>query len=89
MADEVADAEVDEEMDTRSTNAHTAKWAIIPLKHAERENALKTTMLIHTPPGMTNKLATTAVPQDTSNPTASTSNVPGINAPKSTRALHH
>jgi hypothetical protein len=91
VADEVADAEVDEETDARSTNAHTAKWTIIPPKHAERERTLKTTQTpvvhtpaVQTPPGTTNVLATTAVSQDTSSPTASTSNVPGINATKST-----
>jgi hypothetical protein len=91
VADEVADAEVDEEMDDRSTNAHTAKWTIIPPKHAERESTLKTiqTPASQTPPGTTNVLATTVVSQDTSSPTASTSNVPRINATKSTRALHH
>jgi len=88
-ADKVADAEVDKETDARSTNAHTAKWTIIPPKHVERENALKTTTAIQTPPGTINERATTAVSQDTSNPTASTSNVPGINPTQSTRALHH
>ena len=90
MADELADEVVDEEMDARSTNAHTAKWTIFPLKHAERETTLKTTQTpaIQTPPGTTNELATTAVSHDTSSPTASTSNVPGINATKSTKAQH-
>jgi hypothetical protein len=41
MADEVADAELDKETDTRSTNAHTAKWIIIPPEHAEKEGTLK------------------------------------------------
>jgi len=133
MADKVADAEVDEEMDGRSTNAHTAKWTIIPPKHEERESTLKTTqtpavqrlavqtpavqtpavqtpavqtpavqtpaaqtpavqtpavqtLAVQTPPGTTNVLATTAVSQDPSSPAASTSNVPGINATKSTKA---
>jgi len=91
MADEVVDAEVDEETDARSTNGHTAKWTIIPPKHAERESTLKTTQTpaVQTPPGTTNVLATTTVSQDTSSPTASTSNVPGINPTKSTRALQH
>jgi len=91
VADEVADAEVDEEMDARSTNAHTAKWTMIPPKQAERESTLKTsqTPVIQTPPGMTNERPTTAVPPDTSNVTASTSNVPGINATKSTMALQY
>jgi hypothetical protein len=91
VADEVAGAELDEETDTRGTKANTAKWTIIPPKHAERESTLKTTQtpVVQTPPGTTNVLATTAVSQDTSSPTASTSNVPGINATKSTRALHH
>jgi hypothetical protein len=87
MVDEVADAEVDEEMDTRSTNAYTAKWTIIPPKHAERESTLKTTqpLVVQTPavqtcPGTTNVLATTAVSQNTSSRTAYTSHVPGINA---------
>jgi hypothetical protein len=30
VPDEVVDAEVDEETDARRTNAHTAKWIIIP-----------------------------------------------------------
>ena len=87
----MADEEADEEMDARSTNTHIAKWTIIPPKHADRENALKKpqTTAIRTPPGMTNELATTAVSQDTSSPTASTSNVPGINATQSIRAQHH
>jgi len=42
VADVVADAEVDEETDTRSTNAHTAQWTMIPPKHTERERTLKT-----------------------------------------------
>jgi len=95
VADEVADAEVDEETDARSTNAHTAKWTIIPPKHAERESTLKTTQTpavqtpaVQTPPGTTNVLVTTVVSQNTSSPTASTSNVPGINATKSTKAQH-
>jgi hypothetical protein len=85
VADEVADAEVDEETDARSTNAHTAKWTIIPPKHAEKESTLKA---IQIPPGTTSGHATTAVSQDTSKPTASTSNVPGINATRSTKAQH-
>jgi len=55
----------------------------MPPKHAARESTLK---IIQTPPEMTNELATTAVSQDTSSPTASTSNVPEINATKSTKA---
>jgi hypothetical protein len=84
-------AVADEETNARSTNAHTAKWTIIPPKHAERESTLKMTQTpaVHTVPGMTNVLATTEVSQDTSSLTASTSNVPGINTTKSTRALHH
>ena len=91
MVDEVADAEVDEETDASSTHAHTAKWTIIQLKHAERESTLKMsqTLAIQTPPGMTNGLATTAVSPDTSIPTASTSKVPAINVRKSSRAPHH
>jgi len=87
VADEVADEEVDEAMDARSTNANSAKRTIIPPNHAERESTLKTTQTpeLRTRSGMTNKLATTAVSQDTSSPTASTSNVPGNNATKSTK----
>jgi hypothetical protein len=83
VADVVADAEVDEETDARSTNAHTAKWTIIPPKHAEKENTLKA---IQIPPGTTSGYATTAVSQDISKPTASTSTIPGINATRSTKA---
>jgi hypothetical protein len=96
VADEVADTDAVEETDARSTNAHTAKWTIIPPKHAESESTLKTTQTpvvqtpaVQTPPGTMNVLATTGVSQDTASPTASTSNVPRINATKSTRALHH
>jgi hypothetical protein len=85
VADEVADAEVEEETDARSTNAHTGKWTIIPPKHAEKESTLKG---IQIPPGTTSGHATTAVSQDTSKPTASTSNVPRINATRSTKAQH-
>ena len=90
VADEVAGEEVDEETDARSTNPHTAKWTIIPPKHVERESTLTTTQTraILTPPGTTNELVTTAVSQDTSSPTASTSNVRGINATQSTKAQH-
>jgi hypothetical protein len=88
VADQVVDTEVDEETYARSTKAQTVKWTIIPPKHAEKVNPLKTTMAIQKPPGTMNELATTAVCQDNSNPTASTSNVPGINTTMSTRALH-
>jgi len=84
-AENVADAEVDEETDARSTNAHTAKWAIIPPKHVEKESML---IAIQIPPGTTSRHATTAVSHDTSKATASTSNVPGINATRSTKAQH-
>jgi hypothetical protein len=47
MADEVADEEINEKTDARSKNAHTAKWTIIPPKHAEGEHTVKTTK---TPP---------------------------------------
>ena len=36
MADDVVEEE-DEETDARSTNAHPAKWKIIPTKHAEKD----------------------------------------------------
>jgi len=85
VADEVADSEVDKETDARSTNAHTAKWTIIPPKHAEKENTVKAIQILA---GTTSGHATTAVSQDTSKPTASTSNVPGINARRSTKAQH-
>jgi hypothetical protein len=100
VVDEVADAEVDEEMDARSPNAHTEKLTIIPPKHAERESTVKTTQTplvqtpavqtpaVQTPPGTTNVLATAAVSQATSSRPASTSNVTGINATKSTKAQH-
>jgi hypothetical protein len=89
VADMVADAEVDQETDARSISAHTSKGTIIPPKHAERDKALTTTPAIRTSPGTKNELATTEVTQDTSNLTASSSNVPGINATKSTRAPHY
>jgi hypothetical protein len=85
MQDGVADAEVDEETDARSTNAHTTKWTIIPHKHAENENTRKA---IQIPPGTMSEHTTTAVSQDTSKPTESTSNVPGINATRSTKAQY-
>ena len=95
VANEVADEEEDEVTDASSINPHTAKWSIIPLKHAERESTMKTTQTpavqtpaVQTPLGTRNVVATTAVSQDTSSPTASTSNVPGINATKSTKAQH-
>jgi hypothetical protein len=37
-ADEVSEEELDEDTDAGSTTAHTAKWTIIPPKHAERES---------------------------------------------------
>jgi hypothetical protein len=43
VADKVADAEVAKETDAISTNPHTAKWTIIPLKHGARKSTLKTT----------------------------------------------
>ena len=90
VADNVADEEVDEETDARSTNALTAKWTTISPKHAEGENVLKTTQTpeIQTPPRMMNEYTTSAVPWDTSRPTASTSNVPGINATQSIQVQH-
>jgi hypothetical protein len=42
VADKVADADVDDEMDARSTHAHTANWTIIPQKNAGRESTLNT-----------------------------------------------
>ena len=83
VADNVADAEVDEDTDARRTNAHTAKWTIVPLKHAEKECMLDATQI---PPGTTSGHATTAVSQDTSKRTASASHMPGINATRSTKA---
>jgi len=88
--DKVADEEEDEETDVRRTNAHTGQWTIIHLKHAEKDSTLKTRQspAIQTRPETTNKLSTTAVSQDPSSPTASTSNMPGINPTKSTQAQH-
>jgi hypothetical protein len=85
VADMVADVEVDEETNARSTNAHTAKWTIIPPKQAEKGISLKA---IPIPPQTTSRHATTAVSQDTSKPTASTSHLPGINATRSTKPQH-
>jgi len=57
----VADEVMDEKTEATSTNAHTATWTIIPWKHAERENALKTTMAIQIPPGTTSEYAISVV----------------------------
>lgn len=80
MADKVVDKEADEELDTRCANANMAKWTIIPPKLAERgcSRKITQTMAIQTPPGMMSKHASTAVTLDTSWPTASTLNMPGI-----------
>jgi len=80
--------EMDEKMDAKITNAHTATWTIIPLKRAETENRLKMTqsMAIQTPPWTPSKHATIGFSQDTLRLTATTSNVPAI---KSKRRLHH
>jgi len=88
VADEVVDEEADEETDARSTNVITAKLTIIPPKHVERESTLKMTQTpaIQTPPGIKHELATTVVSQNTSSHNAYTSNVPKINATKSTMA---
>jgi len=90
VADVVADEEVDEETDARGTNAHTTRWTIIPPNHVERESTRKTTqsLEIQTPPGTMNELTIPAVSQDISSPTASTSNIPGINATRLTEAEH-
>jgi hypothetical protein len=80
-----AEEETDEELDARSINAHTAKWTIIPPKHAERDTALNG---ISPSPGMMSGHVTTDVSQDTSRPTVSTSIVPGINATSSKKAQH-
>jgi hypothetical protein len=85
LGDELSEAEVVEEMDARSTNAHTSKCTIIPPKHAENEPTLK---VIQIPPGTMSGLATPAVSQDTSKPTASTSNLSGINSSTSIKALN-
>jgi hypothetical protein len=87
MVDEVADKEMDKATDARTTNAHTCKWTIIPLKHMEKGSTLTMTQSLvkQTPPGMTNVLLTTEVSQDTSSPTAFTSNVPGIKTTHSTK----
>jgi hypothetical protein len=81
-------AVADEETDVRSTNAHTAKWTIIPPKRARRESVLKMTQKPAIQTETTNVHATTAVSQDTSRRTASTSNVPGINATELIKAQH-
>jgi len=86
VADDVTEEVADEETDARSTNAYTAKWTIIPPKHAERENALETTTAIETPPESMSEHAIAVVSKDTSRLTASTSNVPRINATGSTKA---
>jgi hypothetical protein len=85
MEDKVADKEVDKVMNATSTNAHPAKWTIIPPKHAERNSPLTG---IQTPPVMMSGHATTAVSQDNSKQTAYTSNVPMINPTRYTKAQH-
>jgi hypothetical protein len=72
----------DEETKVRSTNANAGKWLIIPLMRTESECALKTTQQTAIQNDTTNEYATTAVVQATSRRTASTSNVPRINATK-------
>jgi hypothetical protein len=76
VVDQVVDQLVDKETDPRSPYTHSAKWTIIPPKHADKDSSLKVVPL---PPGTTRGYATTAVSQHTSKPTACTSNVPGIN----------
>jgi len=100
VADEVADPDLDEATDARSTIAYTVNWTIIPPKNVQRESTLNTTQTpavqtpavqtsaVQTTPGMRNVFVTTAVSQDTSSPTASPSNMPVINTTKSTMAQH-
>jgi hypothetical protein len=90
VADKVTDKKEDENMDSRSTNANTANWTMIPPKHEGREATINTTNRpeIQTPSGMMTKLATTTVSQDSSSPNASTSTMHEINTTKSTKAQH-
>jgi hypothetical protein len=85
VADEVAEAEVDEDPDARSTNAHSAKMDNHISEASEKESRLQAILI---PQGTTCGHATTADSQDTLKLTASTSNVPGINATRSTKAPH-
>lgn len=95
VADMEVDKEIEEEPDKklheRITNAHSNEWPIIPAKSGEIESTLNMilTMPIQTPPGVTYKLASTAVSQYTLSQTESTLNVPAIKTIKSTCALHH
>jgi hypothetical protein len=41
VADDMVDEEAEEETNDRSSNAHTARWTIIPPKHVEWESTLK------------------------------------------------
>jgi hypothetical protein len=86
----VVDEKVNDKPDASSTNVPTAKWTIILPNYVERESTLKMIHIpaIQTPPGTTNEHATTAVFKDTSGPTVFTSNVPEINATKSTQPQH-
>jgi hypothetical protein len=78
---------VDDEMDAKVTNEHTATWTIIPKKCAERENRLKMTQTMATriPPQTTTTHATIGFSQDTLRLTATTSNMSGLNALNSIR----
>jgi hypothetical protein len=76
----------DEEMDAKSSNAHTEKWTIIPPKCAERDSAVKTKHNPAIKTETTNNHATSTVSLDTSRLIASTSTVPGIHATKSIKA---
>jgi len=90
VADQVADGVAGQQTDARSRNAHTGKWRMIDPKHAERENILTmtSTTAIQTSAGSMSKHATTAVCQDTSRLTASTSNVSRINGTTSMKGQH-
>jgi len=88
VAEIVAVADEDEETVVRSKSVCTATWTIIPPKCAEGKSALRTTMAIQSPPEITNQLSTTAVSRDTSSPTVSTLNMPGINATNLIKAQH-
>jgi hypothetical protein len=90
MADVMEDEKVLKETHARSTNAHTAKWKLIPPKYVGRECSLKTTQTParQSPPATMNKLAMTVDSLEISSPPAFTSNVPRTNPTKSTKVQH-
>jgi hypothetical protein len=89
VADNAVENEEDNEMDTQSANAYTVKWPIIPPNCEQSVSRLNTkhSLGVETPPGKSKELEPTAVSHNTSSPSESTSNMPGIKATKSMMAL--